>query len=255
LSARFTYVSPAATVNDAQGNLWGRLVDGGYFENSGAATAAELIRSVCQRTGAQREWRCGSDVPGLRPFPVVILIKNDPQAPSVCAHDSEAKSAPTRLLSEVRAPVDALLATREARGRYAESQILREVGSNDPALAEHCADGCVLEFALATPPAIAKGSEADAKVTKVRYADPPLGWSLSAESQSAMNQRLGDADIQAALTCVYQLIARGQCTKAPQCAQCDAGSGSCSASAAWPRRRNAHSRSRFAARAHRSPRA
>jgi hypothetical protein len=63
-SARFTYVSPAATVwgcfrsqsptttSDAcsedgvRHQLWGRLVDGGYFENSGLATLTEVMREL-----------------------------------------------------------------------------------------------------------------------------------------------------------------------------------------------------------------
>jgi hypothetical protein len=66
LSARFPYLSPAAAIygtpSDSANNidraakpssspsrrpaLWGRVVDGGYFENSGAGTAEEIIRSI-----------------------------------------------------------------------------------------------------------------------------------------------------------------------------------------------------------------
>ena len=44
LSARFTYVSPAATIGDDDNTQ--RAVDGGYFENSGALTAAEIVRLI-----------------------------------------------------------------------------------------------------------------------------------------------------------------------------------------------------------------
>ena len=41
-SARFTYVSPAGHLNRDDGREYGRLVDGGYFENSGLATLREI---------------------------------------------------------------------------------------------------------------------------------------------------------------------------------------------------------------------
>jgi hypothetical protein len=67
LSSRFPYLSPAAAIygspsknakmieDDASSSasirhsnpvLWGRVVDGGYFENSGAGTAEEIIRTI-----------------------------------------------------------------------------------------------------------------------------------------------------------------------------------------------------------------
>ena len=48
LSARFTYVSPAALINThrCKAPAWIRLVDGGYFDNSGAVTAQEIARMI-----------------------------------------------------------------------------------------------------------------------------------------------------------------------------------------------------------------
>jgi hypothetical protein len=48
LSARFTYVSPAALIDThrCHAPAWIRLVDGGYFDNSGAVTAQEIARTL-----------------------------------------------------------------------------------------------------------------------------------------------------------------------------------------------------------------
>jgi hypothetical protein len=221
LSARFTYVSPAATIDDEDGHVWDRLVDGGYFENSGAATLAELVEAVCQRADdADREWHCGNSAPGIRVFPVVLLIKNDPQSPAACTgSDAVDYHAPTALLSEVRSPIDALLATREARGRLAENELGRLLGNTRLQNDRTCSDGCVLEFSLARPPQPQDREVAltSVKAEKKRYADPPLGWSLSETSRLAMDSRLREQDIKAKIHCVAQLINAGRCDKPPDC--------------------------------------
>ena len=43
ISARFPVISPHATVRDRTQNVLDRVVDGGYFENGGLATAADLV--------------------------------------------------------------------------------------------------------------------------------------------------------------------------------------------------------------------
>jgi hypothetical protein len=146
------------------------------------------------------------------------LIKNDPQAPSVCVRDAEPKTSPTRLLTEVRSPIDALLAAREARGRFAESAILQQATGAGPS-ASTCDDGCVLEFALAkTPEAPGTTAEKAAK-THVLYNDPPLGWSLSETSRSGIENRLQDPDVQERLRCVRELVSGGHCASAPVCSR------------------------------------
>ncbi len=64
-SARFTYVSPAGSVHVTDGAKL-RLVDGGYFENSGAATMGDLLALLTE---------------GDHPIkPILLLIRNDPNA-------------------------------------------------------------------------------------------------------------------------------------------------------------------------------
>ncbi|WPP52721.1 patatin-like phospholipase family protein [Catalinimonas niigatensis] len=46
VSARFPYVSPAATIRNREGKKSGNLVDGGYYENTGMGTAIQLLNAV-----------------------------------------------------------------------------------------------------------------------------------------------------------------------------------------------------------------
>jgi hypothetical protein len=63
LSARFPLISPPGVVSNRQNKIVARIIDGGYFENFGAATARELTQQLRQA--------------GLDPF--VIEITNDPE--------------------------------------------------------------------------------------------------------------------------------------------------------------------------------
>ena len=67
-SARFTYVSPAGRF-DEDGS---HVVDGGYFENSGAATALDMLREINRELCADKNHTLGVIVPK------VIMISNDP---------------------------------------------------------------------------------------------------------------------------------------------------------------------------------
>jgi len=180
MSARFTYVSPAGRIplqNNA-GHI-GHVVDGGYFENSGAVTAAELVVLINRLSKAN----------GWNLVPVVILI--DYQNCSVKGHDCSedepnqlGKSAcpdvygpfpyhgpegpstrfnAERWANEVLSPLRALLNTRGARGEQAVGDVRNEqlpVGGF-PTL---------LEFRLV---------QTDVPI--------PLGWVLSYQARSAMD--------------------------------------------------------------------
>jgi hypothetical protein len=123
MSARFTYVSPAGRL----GSL-GHVVDGGYFENSGAVTAAELVQLVVQRQKTD---------PRLEPVVILIDFENcsptQKKLPPDCRIDNF-HDVPTLLepvppqsaeqwANEVLSPLRALLATRGARGRQAVGDV------------------------------------------------------------------------------------------------------------------------------------
>jgi hypothetical protein len=174
-SARFTYVSPAGTVDIADGEHI-RLVDGGYFENSGAASMTDLLAAL-HDSGASIK-------------PILMLIRNDPTAPNLCRRDGGG-AQPTggdrfnSTVSEVTAPIEALLETRSARGWLAEVKAARLV---------EAMGGAVIEVPLA---AVLQtrlndvGPDAKTRAeVKSRYVEPPLGWSLSKEVQMGMNDTL-----------------------------------------------------------------
>lgn len=98
MSARFTYVSPAGTVPGSRK----QVVDGGYFENSGAETAEELLAMIPEESN------------GLTLDPYVLIISNR----------QESEGGSIGVLGETLAPVKTLFATRSARGALAELSLV-----------------------------------------------------------------------------------------------------------------------------------
>jgi hypothetical protein len=117
LSARFTYLSPAGLVDTGRAGAarWLRLVDGGYFDNSGAVTAAEIVDAVLHAHAA---------LAATRPLRLIVLhLPNEPVNTSATAGDW---SGGRDFLGETLDPVRALLATRVARGTQAVEALRRE---------------------------------------------------------------------------------------------------------------------------------
>jgi hypothetical protein len=122
MSARFTFVSPAGRFPDGS-----HIVDGGYFENSGATAAFEIATRI-------KDWCAFKKIENVDVK--VIMISNNPREPSI----APAKPAPEppgpklttptvvkgQFLGEVTAPLYTLLNTRDARGTYAQKAIVRE---------------------------------------------------------------------------------------------------------------------------------
>ncbi len=127
-SARFTYVSPAGTFlrtryKDDQGYDPYRcdsgarcehVVDGGYLDNSGGITAAEIVKAIQNRSKDP-----GAPHIAVEPYVLVISFATEPpeQASSV------------RWVNEVLSPVRALLNTRGARAVLAIGQIGHQTGA------------------------------------------------------------------------------------------------------------------------------
>ncbi|MGD2119729.1 MAG: hypothetical protein PVG66_15330 [Chromatiales bacterium] len=106
-SARFTYVSPAGTVNDINNQAWGHVVDGGYFENSGTTTLAEAYLRIM--------WQAGEDWQAIRP--VVLMITNEP------TQDDTADADASPIANEALSPLRAMLNTRGGRGSLARANM------------------------------------------------------------------------------------------------------------------------------------
>jgi hypothetical protein len=174
MSARFTYVSPAGRLpkSGSEDALAGHVVDGGYFENSGAVTAAEIV-SLIQRVAAARGWN-------LQPY--VILIDSEDASErckknGLCEPDRVPKpfaavpdadgptpQPPERWVNEVLSPLRALLKTRGARGSQAVGDIRELLAAR---LNQHYE---LIEFRLVE-----------------RKIPLPLGWLLSERSRIAID--------------------------------------------------------------------
>lgn len=161
MSARFTYVSPAGTLT-RDGEKHGRVVDGGYFENSGATTTLEIALAVNAMAGdpaADPRWR--------KVVPTVIHISNEPRTPrypeeTLANGAGHPRIAPGTWMPEVLSPLKTLLSTREARGTFARETLRWHVG-----------DANYFHFGLCR-----------------ESANAPLGWVLSSSTRRNMNLQL-----------------------------------------------------------------
>ena len=185
-SARFTYVSPAGSLMtevDGEMVLRGHVVDGGYFENSGATTVLEVLKvleTLCDldATGrfgflGQVALAAGTQSPSCRGDFHVIYIQNDPKsAPDykVKQFDPTLDAPPDSGLSETLSPIRALMRTRSARGSYAVKSLKAAVGRRN-----------FRDFSLCDEMSVGDNME------KVPL---PLGWQLSDNSQQAMDRQL-----------------------------------------------------------------
>src|SRR5581483_11063479 len=175
-SARFTYVSPAGRfASDGT-----HEVDGGYFENSGAATALDVLRQVMDAINDPNNHF--ADV-----APKIIMISNDPlsaafapqsESESPATKAEQAKSEPGTFLEDALAPVYALLNSREARGTYAQRAIVRAL--------ESFYQNAHVDLSTVGPTKVYVFRLAPAKVPL------PLGWMLSNRAANAMQQQLCD---------------------------------------------------------------
>ena len=159
-SARFSYVSPAGVMKLATGERSGHIVDGGYFENFGAATAHDVLRAARE---ALRDPRRPEG-----PRVVLIQISNDPRLDdedlAVDRIEGPKVPDPYRWGSEALSPPLALLNTRDARGILAYKEFLREVPYERRA-----------HFRLCT-----------------EAGEPALGWVLAQESLDLMHRAARD---------------------------------------------------------------
>jgi len=103
--------------------VWGHVVDGGYFENSGNTTTYDIL-STLEDAFSDDELVCGpEDHPELqfRCLPVVITLINDPKLAVASKPD------PDRWLTETLSPLKTLFQTRDGRGSYARDSTRKYV--------------------------------------------------------------------------------------------------------------------------------
>jgi hypothetical protein len=159
LSARFPVVSPAGTMPPQPGEprgRWLRAVDGGYVENTGALTAAELLAALL-----------AARPDGVQPRSIVLHISNG-ELDSVA---EEARDTTHRGSGEALSVITAALATRGSHGSQALAAL------KDLAEAEGSRQGVFMNVALCK--------------SRVMM---PLGWALSQAAQLEMEMQLQARD-------------------------------------------------------------
>ena len=117
-SARFPYMSPAGTL-PSEPPMY--VVDGGYYENSGALTATQLL-DLIQRTCR----RLDSCDPGNMEL-VALVISNDPEYPGGCTSYYDADKTVDPAFREMFTPPLTFWRTRSARGYDAECELRNRV--------------------------------------------------------------------------------------------------------------------------------
>jgi hypothetical protein len=201
-SARFTWVSPAGTIRGREGTV-GHLVDGGYFENSGAATAHEILEAAlasCRTGCAQEDELVRADCVAacrsrVRSAAHVIYIRNSPDAGSDTRIDpARVRESVHRGMVESISPARALFMTRVARGTHAVSSLRSAV------------EGRFFEFGLCSSVWRAGSDGRRAR----RPVSIPLGWQLSEGTRGVIESQLDDgcdgADNPAALQGILDVL-------------------------------------------------
>jgi hypothetical protein len=127
VSARFPGISPHGNiVRRTDDAVIDRVVDGGYYEALGAATALELVEAL-DKLKQKKGYN-------LQPF--VILVNNEPGMPNLDCFDRESETVqpPPKpdtwgAFATLLSPLDAVLGTRSARGTHAAAQLCNYVSA------------------------------------------------------------------------------------------------------------------------------
>jgi hypothetical protein len=222
-SARFTYVSPAGLLVNATGtSTFGHVLDGGYFENNGAVTTAEIARAAVEAFEDEKvpvrpifiqissdpdlDWRDApvrEGYPRFQPFAgsqrscwywlgqraLNFLGLRDVELP---------KDRTNCLANEIAGPLRGLLNTRTARGVLADKTVAKIVGDlgKDQFRFPAAVEPVFAHFRMCAPEGGNK---------------PPLGWAMAAKTydfigNDLIRRRCGDHDNAAALRTVLDAL-------------------------------------------------
>lgn len=220
MSARFSYVSPAGLLvtrecasSGATREVRRQLVDGGYFDNSGAASLRELLAAFAD---AAARARCGEDSCAKRLDLRVLLIENDPKAPVYRGLDDPlrpvdagpvattlgcdgrpvefgnpvANPALHRLEPQMVAPLVTFWNARVARASLAKDELGEFVRQANAATRARCeaAFGSARCSSAPSIVALSIAEQACRHADDASIATPPLGWVLSRPSQQTMRR-------------------------------------------------------------------
>jgi hypothetical protein len=166
LSARFPLITPAGTLPGPGPKR--RFVDGGYFENSGLTTVLDVVDVLRQ-------------VPsGVETRLVILRIENSRATTDVLSAAGAPKRHPDSPFAELTSPVQALLATRNARGELAQATVARVIRNAEV--------GCAPP--RPEPPVGCVGLEEIVFALEPSCVPIPLGWSLTQSARLEMQRQL-----------------------------------------------------------------
>jgi hypothetical protein len=189
LSARFAYITPSGTLNgcgQASGTFSDQLVDGGYGDASGLSTLINLAPTLTARVREFNSRAIASAAPGqpvTLVVPVTVYLGNSVQP-------ARAIVVPART-PEIRVPTSALSigAATELTGTEA---LLQDAGAATAAPAWLTCGSA--DAVCADARAIASTAVPDPLIMVVPTEFPgvaaPLGWLLSKDSQTALDEAL-----------------------------------------------------------------
>jgi hypothetical protein len=188
-SARFPIVTPAATL-PCPGAPW-RLVDGGYFENSGLTTALELVDAMARGSAdrAMRAAKAGWVPQDTQPRPVQVVLIRIENSDAKPATKPSPRNTPV-WFPELFSPLRAFGGTRDAREDLARVAVerARQRGVYGPGCSRE--DGACVQF-----------KHVRLKLAPCEIAIP-LGWSLSERAKTDIRRQLGIESHPAESECV-----------------------------------------------------
>jgi hypothetical protein len=183
--ARYPWISPAGTLVDQRGREAGHIVDGGYFDASGAETTRELAQAVARLQDAAAN-RLLSDP--AQPF-IFLLIGNcattgGPQDATLRTPAESGATRPTpqtkRMLSDLLSPMLGLYSARDGHQAHLTEALIAAIAGAQPA--NNVCQQAIVKGAFDGHPAYyvpIKLCPSD------KYA-VPLDWVLSTRAKAAM---------------------------------------------------------------------
>jgi hypothetical protein len=208
LSARFPIISPAGVIRDDADAAYGdRVVDGGYFENSGLSTALDLAEAL--------------KLLGVKP--ALVWVQNDPNidraqrrrppraaaTPLVGPLD---ESLGVEIAGPLAAPLGAVLSTRAGHGEEAADLAVREL-----ARMNGTASPGFFKILMKEKPDIGGDRNGDALFARQCAAldrkhpsmsQVSMSWWLSASVQAELDAQFCDADNRATLDDILSLVSK-----------------------------------------------
>ncbi len=159
LSARFPYVSPAGTLKDKNNSVIS-LVDGGYFDNTGANTAYQVLFNIKRLYEKKNKSIYRTDIK-----PVIIYLKNGVSLP-------DSVSSRKTLIDQLVAPIETSLQIRDSNTKNNLEKLRDFVNYYE---------GELITYTLPK--------------TGDTETDIPLGWALSKRVQQEIDTRVEEINI------------------------------------------------------------